>query len=231
MGKFRIGIDFDKKYLQGLTKEENSGVELQTSKHHLALYPTHLRNFNKSVKDSLNEGIAKYNKKIWQYKTVIEYGNNKRRLPPVYIMTFWLTFFVFKPEIGKEMQGIVKRKSKDHVGLLVYNVFNVSIPKPVNGGEWLGDSVDVGYNVLFKITFIDYTLYLPYIKGELMSVISEVDNELTFLEESTVKRKKIIFDQEEDEEQPAAKHIKLEAEFEDPTQQRKSKKKKEKKKR
>lgn len=77
-------------------------------------------------------------------------------------------FFVFKPEIGKEMQGIVNRKSKDHVGILVYNAFNVSLPKPKDEDEWLGNSVNMGYEVLFRITYIDLSSYLPYIKGELM---------------------------------------------------------------
>lgn len=77
-------------------------------------------------------------------------------------------FFVFKPEIGKEMQGIVNRKSKDHVGILVYNAFNVSLPKPQDEENWLGSSVNMGYEVLFKITFIDFSSYLPYIKGELV---------------------------------------------------------------
>lgn len=63
MGKFKIGIKFDKKFLNKLTQESNSGVVIQNAKHHLALHPIHLNNFNKSVKDLLNEGITKYNKK------------------------------------------------------------------------------------------------------------------------------------------------------------------------
>lgn len=62
MGKFKIGIKFDTKFLNSLTQIDNSGVEVQNAKHHLALHPIHLNNFNKSIKDLLNAGIAKYNK-------------------------------------------------------------------------------------------------------------------------------------------------------------------------
>lgn len=74
MGKFKIGIKFDKKFLNKLIQEANSGVVIQTAKHHLALHPIHLNNFNKSVKDLLNEGIAKYSKKyVNDVKVLVKY--------------------------------------------------------------------------------------------------------------------------------------------------------------
>lgn len=80
-------------------------------------------------------------------------------------------FFVFKPEIGKELKGVLNRKGKDFVGVLVYNTFNVSIPKPQStddGDEWLGNDVQIGSEVLFQIQHVDTLQHLPYIRGELL---------------------------------------------------------------
>lgn len=77
-------------------------------------------------------------------------------------------FYVFKPTIGREMQGIVNRKGKDFVGVLVYNTFNVSIPKPQVEDVWLGHDVQIGDEILFQLQHVDTSLHLPYIRGELL---------------------------------------------------------------
>lgn len=77
-------------------------------------------------------------------------------------------FFVFKPGIGREMKGIVNRKTNDFVGVLVYNTFNVAIPKPQNEDSWLGHEVQTGCEVLFQIQHVDTSLHLPYIRGEML---------------------------------------------------------------
>lgn len=77
-------------------------------------------------------------------------------------------FFIFKPSIGKQMEGVVNRKGKDFLGVLVYNTFNVSLPKPQSEDNWLGDDVHVGYTILFQIEDVDTSLHIPYIKGNLV---------------------------------------------------------------
>ena len=77
-------------------------------------------------------------------------------------------FYIFRPEVGSILNGVVNKKSKDHVGCLVHQVFNVSLPKIKGGGKWLGDNMSVGNDVLFKVTFMDLQGRLPYIKGEIL---------------------------------------------------------------
>lgn len=77
-------------------------------------------------------------------------------------------FYVFKPTIGREMQGIVNRMGKDFVGVLVYNTFNVSVPKPQTDDIWLGHEVQIGDEILFQLQQVDTSLPLPYIRGELL---------------------------------------------------------------
>ncbi|KAJ8936021.1 hypothetical protein NQ314_012525 [Rhamnusium bicolor] len=125
MGKFKIGIKFDIKLLNTLTNNINSGVEILRSKHHLSLHPIHLNDFNKSIRDILSGGIAKYNKNL----SGILLGYQNIKLPvdigfinydSCYIhIDLEADFFVFKPEIGKEMQGVVNRKNQLYPQLML----------------------------------------------------------------------------------------------------------------
>lgn len=63
MGKFKIGLQLDVKFLQELCKQKTSGVSIQKSRQHMVLHPIHLKNFSGSIKDLLNLGIAKFDKK------------------------------------------------------------------------------------------------------------------------------------------------------------------------
>lgn len=63
MGKFKIGLHLNVKYLRELCNEKTSGVSIQKCQHHLVMHPIHLKNFNGSIKDLLNMGIAKFDKR------------------------------------------------------------------------------------------------------------------------------------------------------------------------
>ncbi|XP_023015244.1 RNA polymerase I subunit F [Leptinotarsa decemlineata] len=203
MGKYKISISFDTKFLNSLVHTEKSRVEIQRRKHHLALHPIHFNNLNESIKELLNEGVAKYsndlNGILLGYRNIkLLGGGGMFHDDTCYThCDVEADFFVFKPEIDEEMKGVVIRKSKDHVGLLVYNTFNVSIPAPRDQDDWLGKSVQIGYEVLFKIVHFSFTSYLPYLKGELISILTEVDscisNETTTNSKQKKNNKKINF--------------------------------------
>nr|CAD7427398.1 unnamed protein product [Timema monikensis] len=74
-------------------------------------------------------------------------------------------FYVFTPEVGCHLNGIVNKKSSTHIGCLVYKVFNVSIPNE----DWVGQTVEIGQQVTFQVTVLDMTGRLPYIRGKLIS--------------------------------------------------------------
>lgn len=75
-------------------------------------------------------------------------------------------FFIFKPTLGREMKGVVSREGKDFLAVLVYNTFNVSLPKDQDENNCDLD-VHVGDEVLFEIVHIDTSLHIPFIRGEL----------------------------------------------------------------
>lgn len=77
-------------------------------------------------------------------------------------------FYVFNPEVGQLLKGTVNKKSRSHVGCLVYELFNVSLPSPEEDEPWLGDTVCLGQEVLFRIINTNLNRKLPYIQGEIV---------------------------------------------------------------
>lgn len=71
--------------------------------------------------------------------------------------------------INRLFVGIVNKKGLDHVGILVHKAFNVSIPKSDNEENWPGDNLEIGQEVRFQVTLLDFTSKLPFIRGVLNS--------------------------------------------------------------
>lgn len=98
-------------------------------------------------------------------------------------------FYIFRPKLGCTLKGnilsynkvskyllinrlfvgIVNKKGLDHIGILVHKAFNVSIPKPDNEENWSGDNLEIGQEVRFQVTLLDFTSKLPFIRGVLNS--------------------------------------------------------------
>ncbi|XP_057667664.1 DNA-directed RNA polymerase I subunit RPA43 [Diorhabda carinulata] len=169
-------VTFNTKLLKKLVKQENSGVEVHTTIQHLAIYPHQLNNFTESVKGLLNSKIAKYNKTFngillgYQNIKLLTDGGVIHEDSCFIHFDIQANFYIFKPEIGKIMNGMVNRKSRDHIGVLVYEAFNVSIPiKMEEDEENTENSIKIGDNVTFQITYINLASVLPYIRGKLIS--------------------------------------------------------------
>lgn len=88
-------------------------------------------------------------------------------------------FYLFRPKINKECTGIVNKTGKDHIGCLVNQTFNVSIPKPANDKRWQGAYVRKGDEILLKITFTDLFYIIPYIRGEIIEILKQAKAEQT----------------------------------------------------
>lgn len=71
------------------------------------------------------------------------------------------------------LAGVVNRKSHGHLGCLVHNLFNVSLPKPytVNAEDWLGRTAKLADEVKFTITKVDLQSQVPYIEGNIVEVM------------------------------------------------------------
>merc|ERR1711915_679216 len=78
-------------------------------------------------------------------------------------------FYVFTPEIGSVLPGVVCKKSKFHIGLLVYKKFNVSAtcPDDVKIANWCGSKVEEKDEVKITVTFLNMKGYVPTIKVQI----------------------------------------------------------------
>lgn len=182
---------FNLKELDLLIEDENSCVELQTLQEHLALHPFHLNDLSNSVKDILNSRIGKFCVRYVIYFIVIlsihkncflrldgilcGYKNIKFLSKLGHIsddscfihVDIEAEFFIFKPTKRKILEGIVHKKTKDHIGCLVHKIFNVSLPKPKKG-EWIGESLTINSRIQLEISSTNFDGKLPYIKGKIV---------------------------------------------------------------
>ncbi|KAL1516791.1 hypothetical protein ABEB36_000649 [Hypothenemus hampei] len=174
-------IKFDKEYLNELTNRPESGVLKRECKYHIALHPAQLNNFSESIKSELGRKIGRYEQ---LFNGILLGFENLKLLSSLgaigpdncYIhidIQGW--FFVFQPQIGLKMTGTVTRTTKNHIGCLVYNTFNISLPKPPIGEDedWIGNGVCVNAEVEFIIDFVDLLAQLPHIRGDLIAVLKE----------------------------------------------------------
>lgn len=49
----------------------------------------------------------------------------------------------------------------------MHKAFNVSIPKPDDEEDWIGDNLEMDQEVRFTVTHLDITTKLPFIRGAL----------------------------------------------------------------
>ncbi|XP_066250920.1 DNA-directed RNA polymerase I subunit RPA43 [Euwallacea similis] len=198
---------FDKEYLNDLLTRPNSGVFKKETHQHLALHPAQLKDFRQSIKEQMCNKIGYYDHLLKgiilgfeNVKILSEFG--VIGMDNCYIhLDVWASFFVFQSEIGMTLKGVVTRVTNNYIGCLVYNTFNISLPKPAdNEGEWLGGNVGSGTEVEIQITYVELASSrgLPYIRGEILSILSE-NTDIAEVS-TTLKNKHKRFEEEEEEE-------------------------------
>ncbi|XP_059616331.1 probable DNA-directed RNA polymerase I subunit RPA43 [Phlebotomus argentipes] len=164
-------IQFTKSELDEYTRNKNSCVEQVNNSMHISFPPWGMDNF----KDTLLNAVAA--KKIGHFDEelngiVLDVRNIKlegemsllRYDTPELHLTIRADFYVFRPQIGVTLKGIVKHVSQRHVSVLIYRVFNVSIR--LQGGKRM--RMLLGDEIAFKVKKFDLQNILPYIEGELV---------------------------------------------------------------
>ncbi|KAK3600788.1 hypothetical protein CHS0354_009222 [Potamilus streckersoni] len=144
-----------------LDNDKYSQFKEQSSKIHIVLSPKYLGRLQSGIADHLNLKLKLYNE-IWggspiAYNNVKLLQRNSRIIEeqPYLHFDIQADFIVFSPKIGCTLKGIVNKTSKFHVGCLVHDCFNASIPKPKKSvGGWMGSSFTVGTEFLFVVTGI-----------------------------------------------------------------------------
>ncbi|KAK0080093.1 hypothetical protein PV325_000445 [Microctonus aethiopoides] len=161
--------------LKKLVNTKNSCVHFKRAKKHVALHPVHLNNLNKALHEILSSSINFYD---FELKGLLLSYKNPKLLSSLGSILYdshsihvniEADFYVFKPEIGSVLSGIVNKKAINHIGVLVHKAFNVSILMNENDNEWRDHHTYVGQEVMFKVTHVDFKGRLPFIRGELLS--------------------------------------------------------------
>lgn len=186
--------NFDLHYLYSVINTKNSCVKMKRKKLHLNVHPLQLNDFNTSLMQILNQKITKYSKEYVSltninyflynsYCNICRLGgillgyddmnvlsnvgviNNDNCFIHVDIES---NFFIFKPVIGQQLNGVVNKISTSHIACLVFNLFSVTVPTSGINDEWLEQEVENGKKVLLKINSVNLDCRLPYIKAEIL---------------------------------------------------------------
>lgn len=78
-------------------------------------------------------------------------------------------FFLFKPNVGSLLTGVVNKISSSHIGCLVHHIFNVSVPNTDEDENWIGFDVKLQDVLGLCITKMDLDGRLPYIQASIDS--------------------------------------------------------------
>ena len=142
---------------------------------HVTLHPRYLNNLELGLLDYFNKQINRWHPKL--NGILANYGKLKLKSPHGMLLNeeahihldVVSEFWVFRPEIGSILQGIVTKTSQKHVACLVHGVFNVPCYHPNNLGStpWWGMNAQIGKPVRFKVIKMDVSQKIPFILGEL----------------------------------------------------------------
>ncbi|KAI4480927.1 hypothetical protein M0804_010024 [Polistes exclamans] len=171
------GIIWSLLELEDLLEDENSQVHYERLNKHLGLHPFHLNDLNTALDEILSSALYTYDTELQDF--LLAYKNPK--LLTIYGDIFYdsyyihinieADFYVFRPQIGNLLKGVVHKKGVNYIGVLMHKTFNVSILRPENAEKWPGDMVNIGQEVRFAVTHLDYNSRLPFIRG----VFNETD--------------------------------------------------------
>ncbi|KAL7641401.1 UNVERIFIED_CONTAM: hypothetical protein RMT77_008541 [Armadillidium vulgare] len=164
------------KDVKELYTQNLSCIKKITSSYTILLHPLYLNDIKNGVKIELNSMLKNYCKQL--KGIVLGFEGVKINFPSGWIfdtnpflhINIVADFYVFSPEIGSILKGKVVKKSPNHVGCLVHNIFNASssIPNGITKESWCGNSIREGDSLEMKITELNLTCAVPFLKGDII---------------------------------------------------------------
>ncbi|KYQ59286.1 DNA-directed RNA polymerase I subunit RPA43 [Trachymyrmex zeteki] len=165
------GVTWTTLELGGLLEDEDSHVHFVRTTKHLALHPYHLNNIQRGLNEILRSlkgfVLAFRNPKLLSNLGELLYDS------PFIHVDIEADFYLFHPTVGSFLKGIVNKKGLDYIVILVHKIYTVSIPKPDNTEQWLGESVEIGQEIKCCITQIHHKSKPPFICATLKSDYSQ----------------------------------------------------------
>lgn len=80
-------------------------------------------------------------------------------------------FYLFRPLIGRQLKGVVTKKSPTHVSCLVHGVFNVPCHRPHDMAKnWFGAKAQIQQVVHLTVLKTDMSQRVPFILGDLKNI-------------------------------------------------------------
>ena len=143
----------------------------------ICLAPRHIGRASQGIQESLDAGLLKYSEElegmIVAYKQIQCLQSSASILDerPFLFFNVKVKYIVFKPEIGKKLRATVNKVGHGHLGCLVHDCFNSSVYKPVSHQHMkkktrkVIDSIDIGAEVILRVTKLDISNDILSIKG------------------------------------------------------------------
>lgn len=179
----------DLKKLQLLEADEQSGVFKVNKCIHVALNPRYLSKLHKGIIHYFSKQVGKFHPtlegillghgKIFLKSRRGVLLNEDACIHLDIISDFW----IFRPEVGKEIRGMVNKKSINHVSLLVHETFNISCPRNLMEEPWLGENVKIGQTISITVKQANFSQNIPDIVGNLLPMETVYVPEPYYMEE------------------------------------------------
>ncbi|XP_030376805.1 DNA-directed RNA polymerase I subunit RPA43 [Scaptodrosophila lebanonensis] len=173
-------INFSKKELEQFASNSDSCVRHVNTDMHLSMGPYGMADFKHALHELLirtKVGIydANLNGIVLGIKNIKLLGNSAalRADDPSIHLLINADFYVFRPEAGAVLSGIVRHISKHQVSAVLYRVFNTKIRFT---NRKMHEGITMEQDIKFRIKDFDISNVMPYIEGELLMEENELLN-------------------------------------------------------
>lgn len=171
--KFKY-VKYTKLELDRYVRDKKSCIKRINSELHVGFPPWGFANFEETLTNIISrDKIGKYDAKL---DGIILEVRNIKVLGTVYPVhdddpynhiNIRANFYMFQPQIGSIIKGVIKHLSHGHVAVIIYRVFNVSIR--FDRSE-MRNSLHIDQKISFRIKKFELQGAMPYIAGELVDI-------------------------------------------------------------
>ncbi|XP_017069833.2 LOW QUALITY PROTEIN: DNA-directed RNA polymerase I subunit RPA43 [Drosophila eugracilis] len=195
-------IKFTAKELEQYASNPESCVRCINTDMHMAMGPYGMASFKHALHELLirtKVGFyeASLNGIVLGIKNIKVLGHTAglRADDPTMHLVINANFYVFRPEAGAILNGVVRHISKHHLSAVIYRVFNTTIRFSNNcqGRE----NIAMDQEIKFRIKSFDISNVMPFIEGELILENGDVPmNKSIRFESPEPEEKKVLVEKD-----------------------------------
>lgn len=158
-----------------LLGEPDSGIEKVRQVVHVAIHPKYVNNIPLGLVNYFNKQINQWHPQL--NGILAGYGRLQLKRPTGALdeeahlhLDVQSDFWLFRPLIGRQLKGVVSKKSNTHVSVLLHGVFSVPCHKPHNVNDWWGAKAKLKQAVRLTVLKTDMSQKVPFIMGSLNNI-------------------------------------------------------------